>query len=120
MIPNPWLILAGIAFLAVSHGWAFIEGGKVKENQIKAEQLERTQEAIEHAEEQAVEDTKLVAEEVKVQEVIRIQYRYIREQVNANIDKNHNYAECGLDADGLRLFNSGSATQAATSRKPVD
>lgn len=117
MIPNPWLILAGIAFLAVSHGWAFYEGGKIKENHIKAEQLEQTVEAIEQAEEQAVEDTKLVAEEVKVQEVIRIQYRYIREQVNANIDKNHSYAECSLDADGLHLFNESSGAEKTVAGK---
>lgn len=120
MIPNPWLILAAVAFLLVSHGWAFHEGKKIERNEINAEQLEATNKAIEEAEKQAIEDHQLVSEEVKVQEKIRIEYRYIREKSNANIDKNHSYAECGLDADGLRLFNAGATAQAPVTGKPVN
>lgn len=117
MIPNPWMILAVVAFLAVSHTWAYQTGSKHKENSIKVAQLEATNKAIEQAEKQAVADNELIGAETKVQEKIKIEYRYIREKANANIDKNASYAECGLDADGLRLFNEGSGAEKATAGK---
>ena len=117
MLPNPWLILAAVIFLLVSHGWAFHEGKRVERNEIKAEKLEATKEAIEQADKQSVADNKLVGEEVKIQEKIKIEYRYIREKVNANIEKNSGYAECGLDADGLRLYNSSPDIETSVTEK---
>lgn len=111
MIPNPWVILAAVIFLLVSHTWAFHEGRKIESNAIKAEQLEATNKAIEQADLQAIEDSKLVAKEAQIQEKIKIEYRYIREKANENIDKNTGYADCGLDADGLQLFNYGKAAK---------
>lgn len=111
MIPNPWLILAIVAFLTVSHTWAYQTGSKHKENAIKAEQFDATNKAIEQAEKQAVADNELIGAEIKVQEKIKIEYRYIREKANANIDKNDGYADCGLDDDGLRLFNEYPRTE---------
>ncbi|MDV6347460.1 hypothetical protein R2083_08025 [Nitrosomonas sp. Is35] len=115
MIPNPWVILAAVIFLLVSHAWAFHEGKKIEANAIKAEQLEATNKAIEQAGAQAIADNKLSAKEIKVQEKIKIEYRYIREKANENIDKNTGYADCGLDDDGLRIFNSGAAAEAPSS-----
>ena len=112
MIPNPWVILAAVIFLLVSHTWALHEGKKIEANAIKAEQLDATNKAIEQADAQAVADNKLSAKEIKVQEKIKIEYRYIREKTNENIEKNDSYADCSLDADGLRIFNSGTATEA--------
>lgn len=111
MIPNPWIILAAVIFLLVSHTWAFHEGKKIEANAIKAEQLESTNKAIEQANAQAVADNKLSAKEIKVQEKIKIEYRYIREKANENIEKNDGYADCGLDANGLQLFNYGKAAE---------
>lgn len=118
MIPNPWLILAGVVFLLVSHGWAFNAGITAEHNRNEAEKQKATQKVIEQAEKQAGADNKLVSEAEKVQERIKIEYRYIREKVNANIDQNPNYADCSLDTDGLRLFNADPNTEANIPGKP--
>lgn len=120
MLPNPWMILAAVVFLLVSHGWAFNEGEKYKSNEIKAEQLEATNEAVELADKQIVADNKRAAQEIQVQEKIKIEYRYIREKANENIDKKSGYADCGLDDDGLRLFNSRPGTKENGAGKPPD
>lgn len=120
MIPNPWLILAAVVFLLVSHTWAFQEGRKAESNEIKAEQLEATNKAIEQAKEQMISDNKLAGEAVMVQEKIKIEYRYIREKANENIDKNSFYADCSFDDDGLRIFNTSPGTEADGTGKPSD
>ncbi|MBY0498912.1 MAG: hypothetical protein K2Q14_07060 [Gammaproteobacteria bacterium] len=120
MLPNPWMILAAAVFLLVSHTWAFKEGEKYKSNEIKAEQLEAMHKAVELADKQRVADKKLAAQEIQVREKIKIEYRYIREKANENIDKNYGYADCGLDDDGLRLFNSNPGTKANGTGKPPD
>lgn len=119
MIPNPWMIIVVIIFLTVSHTWAYQTGSKHKENSIKSEQLEATNKAIEQADKQAVADNVLIGAEIKGQEKIKIEYRYIREKANANIDKNAGYADCGLDDDGLRIFNEGSGAEKGSPGKPV-
>lgn len=120
MIPNPWLILAVVVFLLVSHGWAFNAGIEFKSNQIKADQLEAQNEAIEKADKQTVIDNKLESEAVQIQEKIKIEYRYIREKANEDIEKNPSYSECGLGDIGLRIFNARPNTEAGLAREPSD
>ncbi|MBY0499993.1 MAG: hypothetical protein K2P74_10365 [Nitrosomonas sp.] len=120
MLPNPWMILAAAVFLLVSHTWAFKGGVKYKSNEIKAEQLEATRKAVELVDKQIVADNKLAAQEIQVQEKIKIEYRYIREKANENIDKNPVYADCGLDDDGLRLFNANPGAKENGASKPAD
>ena len=106
MIPNPWLILAIVVFLLVSHGWAFNAGSEFKSNQIKSDQLEAQNKAIEKVDKQASADNKLENEAARVQEKIKIEYRYIRERVNAEIEKNPAYSECVLGDIGLQFYNA--------------
>lgn len=120
MIPNPWLILAAVIFLLVSHTWAFHEGKQFESNARDAAQLEATNKAIEQADQQAIDDNKLAGEEVKIQEKIKIEYRYIREKVNAEIEKNPTYTECGLGDIGLQLFNAAPNTKADIAGKSFD
>lgn len=108
---NPYAILAFVVALFISHGYAYYIGGEHVENKIKAEQLEATNAAIVQADNQAFIDSNLSAKEVVIQEKIKIEYRYIREKANENIEKNSDYSECGLDADGLYIFNSGAAAE---------
>lgn len=119
MIPNPWLILGVFVFLIGSHTWAFFEGKSFESNLIKAEQLEATNKSIEQAEVQEVKDNKVVQKEIVIQEKIKIEYRYIREKANENITKNPSYAECGLDDDGLRLFNSSPDAKEKPASEPA-
>lgn len=44
---NPYVALGLAVLLAVSHGWAYVTGGKHKENEYKAEQLVAVEQARE-------------------------------------------------------------------------
>ena len=117
---NPYAILAFVLALFISHGYAYYIGGEHVENKIKAEQLEATNAAIAQADVQAVKDN-LIIKFVEVEkEIIKTEYRYIREKANENIDKNPVYAECGLDYDGLRIYNADATTKADAAGKPAD
>lgn len=116
---NPYLIIGVIVILIGSHGAAYYYGGDNRENAIKADQLIATNKAIKSAIEQAKEDSKLAATEIKIQEKIKVKYRYIRDKTNENIYKNVSYAECGLDDGGLRIYNSSAANPEGNPTKPA-
>ena len=117
---NPYVIIAVLVALIASHGTAYYYGGKHTEDAIKAQQLEATEKAIELAGVQAVQDNEIVKYVVVEKEKLNNVYIKVRDKVNENIEKNPDYAECALDADGLRLFNTSAATETAASRKPVN
>jgi len=116
---HPYVIIAILLGLIASHGTAYYYGGENRENAIKAEQLEATNKAIAQADEQAVKDNQIVKFVEVEKEVIKNVYIKVRDKVNENIDKNPVYSECGLDADGLRLYNTHAATEANDTRKPA-
>lgn len=119
MMFNPYVISAAILFLVVSHGFVFYKGTEYANYKRDSQQLEATNKAIEQAEVQEVKDNKVIEKEIVIQEKIKIEYRYIREKANENITKNPNYAECGLDDDGLRIFNSGTDAKTEPTSEPA-
>jgi len=108
---NPWLIIGIIVLFIGSNIFSFFKGEEVKENEIKAVQLEATEKAITKSNEQVKVDDHLVKTQIVIQEKIKVEYKYIKEKADENINKNPVYAECGLDDDGLRLFNSSSSNR---------
>jgi len=116
---NPYVIIALLLGLIASHSTAYYYGGENRENAIKAEQLEATNKAIVQADEQAVKDNQIVKFVEVEKEVIKNVYIKVRDKVNENIDKNPVYSECGLDADGLRLYNTHATTEANDTGKPA-
>ena len=115
LLGNPYVLIAILVALLASHGGAYYLGGKHMENSIKAERLEATNKAIEMAGTQAAKDNEIIKFVEVEKEVLKNVYIKVRDKVNENIEKNPYYAECALDADGLRLFNnSSSATTEAT------
>jgi len=120
MIANPYVLLAILASFILSNGYAYYIGGEHTGNRIKAEQLEATNTAIVQADVQAIRDNTIIKFVEVEKEVIKKEYIAIRDKVNENIEKNPDYIECALDADGLRLFNSSTATETTNSRKPDD
>lgn len=114
MIPSGWIVVIALVILTGTHTAAFFQGQKYQENETKAETLDETNKAIDQAEKQEVEDNRQVEKEIVIQEKIKIEYRYIREKANENIEKNPVYSECGLDDDGLSLFNNTAKPPAKT------
>lgn len=114
MIPSGWIVVIALVVLAGTHTAAFFQGQKYQENETKAETLDETNKAIDQAEKQEDKDSKEVEKQIVIQEKIKIEYRYIKEKANENIDKNPVYSECGLDDDGLRLFNNTANPPAKT------
>lgn len=117
---NPYVLLALLASFILSNGYAYYLGGKHMQNSINAEQLEATDKSIELAGVQANKDNEIIKYVEVEKEVLKNVYIKVRDKVNENIEKNPDYAECALDADGLRLFNNSSATEAAITRKPAN
>ena len=120
MIANPYVLLALLVSFILSNGYAYYIGGEHTENRIKAEQLEATNKAIVQADVQAVKDNTVIKFVEVEKEVIKTEYRYIREKANENIDKNPVYAECGLDDDGLRIYNASASTKKDSTGKPTN
>lgn len=114
---NPYFIIGLIAAFLMSNGTAYYYGGEHAENRIHAEQLEATNKAIVQADVQSAKDSEQIKFIEVEKEVIKNVYIKVRDQVNENIEKNTSYAECALDADGLRLFNASSATKAPIAGK---
>lgn len=119
MIANPYVLLALLATFILSNGYAYYIGGEHTENRIKAEQLEATNKAILQADTQAVKDNAVIKFVEVEKEVIKTEYRYLRDKTNENIDKNPMYSECGLDDDGLRLYNASATTKENSAGKPT-
>ena len=122
LLGNPYVLIAILVALLASHGGAYYLGGKHMENSIKAEQLEATNKAIEMAGTQATKDNEIIKFVEVEKEVLKNVYIKVRDKVNENIEKNPDYAECALDADGLRLFNNNTSTETekTTARKPAN
>lgn len=114
---NSYFIIGLIAAFLISNVTAYYYGGEHREDAIKARQLEATNKAIVQADVQSVKDNEQIKFIEVEKEVIKNVYIKVRDQVNENIEKNTSYAECALDADGLRLFNTRTATEAPITGK---
>lgn len=112
MIASPyfWLGLL-IAFLVV-FGSGYDLGAKHARNKAAAEQLEAVSEARINAIEQAKADQQTAQNYETTRETVRTVYIKIKEQAHENIEKHPEYADCGLNADGLRLYNNRPADPA--------
>ena len=114
---NPYVLLALLASFVLSNGYSYYTGGNHMEASIKAEQLEATNKAIEMAGVQATKDNEHMRVVEVEKEVVKYIYIKVRDRINENISNNPHYAECSLDADGLRLFNTSAAAETASTRE---
>ena len=115
---NPWLILAA----AVALGGTWLAGDRHGHHQehlsAQAAQAEHLQRAIAQADAQAVIDQGIVAADQEVQTRIQTVYRTITQEVTRYAIA-HAADDCGLDADGLRLWraaNDGTAPAPAAAQ----
>lgn len=103
---NPYVLIALAAIWLGTAGGAYWTGWKHCNNAHKADQLAVLEEVVIEAEKQAEADHKTAENYEQAREVVRTVYVKVKEKADENIEKNSNYAECGLDADGLRLYNA--------------
>lgn len=103
---SPYILIAAIIAALSLFGSGYYLGDEHATNACAAEKLEAAVDQGEAVVEQAKEDHKIEENHEVAREKVRIVYIKIKEKARANIDKNPGYAHCGLDADGLRLYNS--------------
>lgn len=103
---SPWFWLALLIMALVIFGKGYDVGARHAREHAAAEQLEAVAQAHEQAAEIAKADLQTAQNYETARETVRTVYVKVKEKANANITKNPGYADCGLDADGLRLYNS--------------
>lgn len=103
---SPWFWLALLISVLTLLGTGFSYGFKYAKADTAKEQQAAQIIADIQAEKQAKADR--VTEETfeEARETVRTIYIKVREKANENIVNNPDYHECGLDADGLRLYNT--------------
>lgn len=104
-----WLAIAAIG----TFGSGYFSGYQNGQNGCLADQASALKAAIKQAQNQAInqakDDLKLTQNFEGTRETVRTVYIRIKEKADENIDKNNGYSDCGLDADGLRLYNARPA-----------
>jgi len=106
MLLNPYFLLAALVSLLATFGGGYWLGAYHCGTEYEAKQFKVMQEIQIAADEQAEEDNKTAQRYEDVREVVRTVYVKVKDKTNENIQKNSDYANCGLDADGLRLYNT--------------
>lgn len=103
---SPWFWLALLIMGLVIFGKGYDTGARQARDHAAAEQLIAVQEARLDAIKQAKADQQTAKDYEKAREKVRTVYVNIKEKAHENIENNANYAECGLDPDGLQLYNA--------------
>ena len=117
---NPWMILAVVAALAASHGYAYISGKSGERNTQAAEKLVAVQRAIEQSQLIAKQDADIAAANIQTVERIRTVTRTIRAKESRHANANPLPVDCMLDAERMRNINDALANNVtADTAKPV-
>jgi hypothetical protein len=115
MIPllSPWFWLAVLLGALALLNIGYHQGHENGKNGCLAGHASALEKAVEAARAEAIEQTKaelqVTREFETARETVRIVYVKIKEKADENIDQNSGYGACGLDADGLRLYNAKPA-----------
>ncbi len=106
---SPYLWLAVILWSSAMLGIGYYQGHHNGKNGCLADQAAALEEAIQQAQDQALEQAKAELETTQkfetAREKIRTVYVKIKEEADENIEHHPDYDHCSLDADGLRLYN---------------
>jgi hypothetical protein len=106
MLMNPYVVGGLLIAILITFGTGYQTGYKHANDHNKAEQLDVVVEAQEIAKAQAETDQQTAQNYEAARETVRAVYVKIKENAHANIENHPDYADCGLDADGLRLYNA--------------
>lgn len=114
LIPAPYRILALLLLVLACIAAGVVGGLNIESNRRDAVALKETRAGIAAANKESARREALGSAREGSREKIRVVYRTIKEKADENIKTNATaYAACGLDADGLRIWNaanSGDAT----------
>ena len=119
LIPLPYRILGGLLLLMAVFGGGYWAGSRNADNACVAGQAKQAKaDVVAVAKEDTRREVIATAREV-THEQIRIVYRTIKEKADEYVKSNPQLNACGLDADGLRLWNNAnSATAQSLSGQP--
>ena len=112
LIPTPYRILAVVLLALACIGFGYVQGLSRESDRRDAQELQRTRAGIAAADKESTRREALGSAREVTRETIRVVYRTIKEKVNVYIDTRGS-VDCGLDADGLRLWNAANAGAAA-------
>lgn len=102
---NPVALVLGLALFAGGL-WT---GSHLMQIAAKAERLDAVQRAITQAEELARQDGEILATAAVTRATRTKAAKQLDQEIEKNVEANPAYRECGLDPDGLRLWNLGNA-----------
>ncbi len=105
MILSPYFWLAVLIAALTIFGAGYHNGYKHANDHAEALKLQAVAKAQKKAEIQAQRDQQTAQNYETARETVRTVYVTIKEKARENIEKHPDYADCGLDADGLRLYN---------------
>lgn len=109
LISTPYRILAYVLLLLAGVGFGYVQGLSRESDRRDAQELKQTRAGIKAADTESTRREAVGAAREVVRERIRVVYRTIREKAHETPVN----ADCGLDADGLRLWNAANAGAAA-------
>lgn len=112
VIPWQGRALAVLLLALACIGFGYVQGVSRESDRRDARELTQTRAGIVAADKESTRREAVGAQREVVREKIRVVYRTIREKVNVYVDT-HDDVACGLDADGLRLWNAANAGTAA-------
>lgn len=102
---NPAVLVLGLALF----GGGLYTGNRLAHQSAKAEQLDAVQRAIEQSNQIAEQDAEILATADIKRAARRVAAKQLDQEIEQNVQANPAYLECGLDADGLRLWNAANA-----------
>lgn len=105
MMLSPYFWLAALIAALTIFGTGYHNGYKHANDHAEALKLQAVAKAQKKAEIQAQRDQQTAQNYETARETVRTVYVKIKEKAHANIEKHPDYADCQLDADGLRLYN---------------
>lgn len=110
MMLNPYFLGGLLIAFLITFGTGYHTGYKHANDHAEALKLQAVAKAQEQAENKAKRDQQTAQNYETARETVRTVYVKIKENAHENIEKHPDYADCGLDADGLQLYNHNPNT----------
>lgn len=113
---NPWILLGLLVALLAAFGSGFKVSKHYAEAECTSGQVQAERTAVSQAAAETIRRETVGATRETSREKISVVYRTIRGQANAVqvVAGGNDIADCGLDADGLRIWNAANSSVPAT------